>query len=113
MNRIPYKTRNIIAIVFAILALCSLIVAALVFNANIDRWIWIILTVISIVSFITMIIFIPKTNMDGSPIKIKKKTKIKKYKLKEKEPFMTEREWEEQEEEDDEMMFIEVNVEDD
>lgn len=113
MNKISYKTRNVIAAVFACTSLASLIAAALVFNAKLDNWIWIILTIVSILSFIVMVIFVPKTNPDGSPIKIKKKTKTKKYKQKEKKPFMTEKEWEEEEEEDDEMMFIEEVAEDD
>ena len=68
---------------------------------------------IEAVFFITSLIFIPKTNEDGSPIVIKKKQKNYHQKVhKRKKPFISEQEWQQLEEEEDELMYIE-EMEDD
>ena len=72
--------------------------------------IWIGLS-ISLVLFILFVIVMPKTNRDGTPIVINKKSRYKTKKV--KKPFISEKEWKKLDEEDDEMMFIEEVVKDD
>ena len=117
MSRIPYKVRVGIGVGLVIWSIVA-IIATIVYGAyGAPVWVLILIPVVAAITFVIGIIFVPKTNEDGTPLVIEKKPKVKKRKRqktkKVKRPFMTDKEWAEQEEEDDEMMFIEEIVEDD
>lgn len=117
MKRIPYKARLWIGIGLMLWSLVAAIAIIVYASYGAPIWLLIIIPILAVVAFALGVVFVPKTNEDGTPIVIEKKPKAKKPKnhkpKKQKRPFMTEDEWREQEEEDDEMMFIEEVVEDD
>lgn len=112
MKRTPYSLRTVISVISLMLFITLLIIGVVLYSKSSERWITFLLIGISIVFFINALVFIPKTNRDGSPIKIEKKKKKHKNK-KHKKPFINDSEWKELEDEDDEMEFIDQIVEDD
>ncbi len=116
MKKIPYKVRLWIGIGLVLWSVLAVI--ATIIYAAYGAPIWILITgpIVAVIAFAIGIIFIPRTNEDGTPIVIEKKQRIKKpksYKTKkQKKPFMSDEDWQAIEEEDDEMMFIEEVVED-
>ena len=112
MKRISYSLRIVISVISLMLFITLLIIGGALYSKSSEKWFVFLLIGISIAFFIIALVFIPKTNRDGSPIKIenkKKKHKNKKY----KKPFINDSEWKELEDEDDEMEFIDQIVEDD
>lgn len=116
MKKIPHKVRTGIGVGLILWSIAA-IIATIVWGAyGAPIWALIVYPIMAVISFIVGVIFVPRTNEDGTPIVVKKEPKPKKKKIKTKKlkrPFMTEEEWKQQEEEDDEMMFIEEIVEDD
>ena len=117
MKKIPYKVRMGIGVGLVLWSIIAFI-ATIVWGAyGAPIWALILIPIVAAITFVIGIIFVPKTNEDGTPFVAKKKSNSKKLKKrktkKSKQPFMTDEEWREQEEEDDEMIFIEEVVEDD
>ncbi len=117
MNKIPYKVRTGVGtglILWSVIAVIATIVWG---SYGAPIWALILIPIVAVITFVIGVIFVPRTNADGTPIVIEKKPKVKRPKIRKakrhKKPFMTDEEWREQEEEDDEMMFIEEVVEDD
>ena len=85
MNKIPYKFRlwfGIGLVLWAVVAVVATIIYA-AYGAPI--WALIVVPIVAVIAFAIGIIFIPKTNEDGTPIVIEKKQRTKKpknYKLK-------------------------------
>ena len=114
MNNSPYKVMTGIGIGLVLLSIIGIIATIICGAYGAPIWLLVFLLVAAALTFVIGIIFVPKTNEDGTPFVIEKKPKKKKPKQhKVKKPFMTEKELKEQEEEDDEMVFIEEVVEDD
>ena len=117
MKKIPYKVRMGIGVGLVLWSLAAFIVTIVIAAYGAPIWTLILIPIVAVITFVIGIIFVPKTNEDGTPFVVKKKSnskKLKKRKTKKvKRPFMTDDEWREQEEEDDEMIFIEEVVEDD
>ena len=117
MSKIPYKVRVGVGVGLVLWSIVAIIATIIWAAYGAPLWVLIAYPIISAISFIAGIIFVPRTNENGTPFVLNKKSKVrkpKKYKPKnQKRPFITEEEWKEQEEEDDEMMFIEEVVEDD
>ena len=117
MKKIPYKVRISIGVGLILWSVVAFI-ATIVWGAyGAPIWALILIPIVAVISFGIGIVFVPRTNTDGTPIVIEKKPKVKKPKKRKakryKKPLMTDEEWREQEEEDDEMIFIEEVVEDD
>lgn len=117
MKKISYKARLWIGIGLMLWSIAAAIAIIIYASYGAPIWLIILVPILAIIAFAVGVIFVPKTNEDGTPVVIEKKQKPKKSKKykqkKQKRPFMTEEEWREQEEEDDEMMFIDEVVEDD
>ena len=116
MKKIPYKVRLGIGVGLVLWSIVAIIIVIVWGAYQAPIWALVLIPIVAFVFFIMGIIFVPKTNEDGTPIVMEKKPKLKKNKhkvKKRKRPFMTEEEWKQQEEEDDDMMFIEELVEDD
>lgn len=114
MNRVPYKTRMGMSVGLVLLSIIIIIATVICGAYGVPIWLLVLLSVAAALTFVMGIIFVPKTNEDGTPFVIGKKSKKKKPKRhKDKKPFVTDKEWKEQEEEDDEMVFVEEVVEDD
>ena len=117
MNKIPYKVRMGIGVGLVLWSLAAFIVTIVIAAYGAPIWTLILIPIVAVITFVIGIIFVPKTNEDGTPFVVKKKPKVNKPKKRKakrpRKPFMTDEEWREQEEEDDEMIFIEEVVEDD
>lgn len=117
MKKIPYKVRTCVGVGLILWSVVA-VIATIVWGAyGAPPWALILMSIVSIITLVIGVIFVPRTNADGTPIVIEKKPKVKRPKIRKtkryKKPFMTNEEWREQEEEDDETMFIEEVVEDD
>ena len=117
MNKIPYKVRTGVGVGLILWSVVAVIVTIVWGAYGASIWALILIPIVAVITFVIGVIFVPRTNADGTPIVIEKKPKVKRPKIRKakryKKPFMTDEEWREQEEEDDEMMFIEEVVEDD
>ena len=117
MNKIPYKVRLRIGVGLILWSIAAFIATIIYGSYGAPTWILVAVPIFAVITFAIGVVFVPKTNEDGTPIVIEKKRKAIKPKnrkpKKQKEPFISDKEWKELEEEDDEMMFIEEVVEDD
>ena len=117
MNKIPYKVRTGVGVGLILWSVVA-VIATIIWGAyGAPPWALILMPIVAIITLVIGVIFVPRTNADGTLIVIEKKSKIKTPKIRKtkryKKPFMTDEEWQKQEEEDDEMMFIEEVVDDD
>ena len=117
MNKIPYKVRTGVGVGLILWSVVAVIATIIWGSFGAPIWALILIPIVAVITLVIGVIFVPKTNADGTPIVIEKKSKVKRSKIRKakryKKPFMTDEEWREQEKEDDEMMFIEEVVEDD
>lgn len=117
MKKISYKARLGIGIGLMLWSIAAVIAIIIYASYGAPIWLIILVPILAIIAFAIGVVFVPKTNEDGTPIVVEKKSKPKKPKnrkpKKQKKPFISDEEWKELEEEDDEMMFIEEVVEDD
>lgn len=117
MNKIPYKVRLWIGVGLILWSIAAFIATIIYGSYGAPMWILIAGPIFALIAFAIGIIFIPKTNEDGSPIVVKTKPKQKKQhrrkSKKQKESFMSDKEWKEFEDEEDDMIFIDEIVEDD
>ena len=114
MNKIPYKVRVGFGIGLFLWSIGAIIATIIFSQRGLGVWVLIMGPILAVISFILFVIIMPKTNEDGSPIAIKKKSKTNKQKRKkERKQFISDEEWSKLEEEDDECFFIEEHVEDD
>ena len=117
MKKISYKARLGIGVGLMLWSIAAAIAIIVYASYGAPIWLIILVPILAIIAFAIGVVFVPKTNEDGTPIVVEKKSKPKKPKnrksKKQKKPFISDEEWKELEEEDDEMMFIEEVVEDD
>lgn len=116
MNKIPYKARLWVGVGLILWSIAVFIAAIIYGSYGAPTWILVAGPIFAVIAFAIGVVFVPKTNEDGTPIVVERKSKPKKPKnrkpKKQKKPFISDEEWKELEE-DDEMMFIEEVVEDD
>ena len=117
MNKIPYKVRLWVGVGLILWSIAAFIATIIYGSYGAPIWILVSGPIFDVIASAIGVVFVPKTNEDGTPIVAEKKSKPKKPKnrkpKKQKKPFISDEEWKELEEEDDEMMFIEEVVEDD
>lgn len=117
MNKIPYKVRLCIGVGLILWSIAAFIATIIYGSYGAPIWILIAGPIFALIAFAIGIVFVPKTNEDGSPIVAKSKPKQNKQDRrkpkKQKEPFMSDKEWKESEDEEDDMIFIDEIVEDD
>jgi hypothetical protein len=116
MNKIPYKARLWVGVGLILWSIAAFIATIIYGSYGAPTWILVAGPIFAVIAFAIGVVFVPKTNEDGTPIVVERKSKPKKPKnrkpKKQKKPFISDEEWKELEE-DDEMMFIEEVVEDD
>ena len=115
MDKIPYKVRLTISIVLFFLSIGFIVSTIVYSNQSLVLWVVIVGPILSVISFVLFVVFMPKTNENETHVEVEKKPKrIKKYrKKKSKKPFISDKEWKDLDEEDDETRYIEEYLEDD
>lgn len=109
MNRIPYKVRLWISVGLIFWSISAFLATIIYGSYGAPTWILIAGPIFAVIAFAIGVIFIPKTNKDGSPIVVKTESKQKKQ----KESLKSDKECKEFENEEDDMIFIDEIVEDD
>lgn len=97
MKKIPYKVRTGVGVGLILLSVVA-VIATIVWGAyGAPPWALILIPIVAIITLIIGVIFVPRTNADGTPIVIEKKPKVKRPKTRKtkryKKPFMTDEEW--------------------
>lgn len=117
MNKIPYKVRLWIGVGLILWSIVAFLATIIYGSYGAPSWILIAGPIFAVIAFAIGIVFIPKTNQDGSPIVVESKPKQKKQhrrnSKKQKEPFISDKERKGFEDEEDDMIFIDEVVEDD
>lgn len=80
MNKIPYKVRSWIGVGLILWSISAFLATIIYGSYGAPTWILIAGPIFAVIAFTIGVIFIPKTNEDGSPIVVKIRPKQKKQK---------------------------------